>query len=257
MLEVSNLSKALADGKRLLDDISFDINPGEFVALLGPSGAGKSLTLRCILGLTKADVGRVIFTNAKNEAIDLMELKGRARLNARRRIGVIFQGANLVKRLRVIENVMIGRLGFISPVRSWLYGFTDKEALLALEALDQVGMADYAHRFTGSLSGGEKQRVAIARAIHQQPDLFLADEPISSLDPANAEIIMELLVPLAKERPVLGVFHQPNFVARYCTRALALRAGVVVYNGPAKIKESELCTIYGQELESDALCIAQ
>lgn len=256
MLEVSNLTKILPDGKYLLDDISFEVKPGEFLALLGPSGAGKSLTLRCILGLTKADLGMVHFTNTQNETVDLMQLKGRPLSHARRRIGVIFQGSNLVKRLRVIENVMIGRLGYINPIRSWLYGFTDQEAILALEALDQVGMADYAHRFTGSLSGGEMQRVAIARAIHQKPDVFLADEPISSLDPANAETIMELLVPLAAEKPVLGVFHQPNIVARYCSRALALRTGKVVYNGPANLQDDTRRSIYGQELEDDSLGIA-
>ena len=249
MLAVSNLGKRLPDGTQLLHDINFEVTPGEFVALLGPSGAGKSLTLRCILGLTQADAGTAMFTNRDGVSVDLVQLKGRQRLRARRRIGVIFQGANLVKRLRVIENVMIGRLGYTSPWRTWTYGFTDTEAFSALEALDQVGMADYASRYTGSLSGGEMQRVAITRAIYQQPDIFLADEPISSLDPANAEAIMQLLAPLAREKPVLGVFHQPSVVAKFCSRVIAMRSGTIIYSGTPQLSDDTRLTIYGGELD--------
>lgn len=109
-------------------------------------------------------------------------------------------------------------------------------------------MTEHAHRFTGSLSGGEMQRVAIARAIFQQPDIYFADEPISSLDPGNARAVMELLEPLSRERPVLGVFHQPEMVARYCTRAIAIKRGQVIYDGSPRLSDSLLREVYGEEL---------
>ena len=140
---------------------------------------------------------------------------------------------------------MIGRLGRIHPLRSWLYGFTDQEAREAMEALDRVGMADFAGRVTGSLSGGEMQRVAIARAIFQRPLFYLADEPIASLDPKNTETIMGLLQPLARENPILGAFHQPDVVAQYCTRVIALRKGRMMYDGSPDLTSEQLAAIYG------------
>lgn len=247
-LEVSGLRKQLPDGNVLIEDVSFSVERGEFVALLGASGAGKSLTLRCVLGLTRASAGSVRFHDASGAARDLVGLGGNELRAARRRMGVIFQGANLVRRLTVLENVMIGRVGSMHPLRSWLYGFTDDEARAAWTALERCNIARLAHRITGSLSGGEMQRVAIARAIHQQPDLYLADEPVSSLDPGNARAIMELLRPLAERHPVLGVFHQPELVARYCTRAVALKDGRILYDGPPQIAPELLREIYGEEL---------
>lgn len=247
MLRVQNISKTLPNGKELLRDISLEVQPGEFVAILGASGAGKSLCLRCILGLTNS-TGRVSFTTSDGTECRLSELSGKELRRNRAKLGVIFQGLNLVKRLRVIENVMLGRLGGVSSLRSWCYGFTDEEARLALEALEKTNMAEHAHRYTGSLSGGEMQRVAIARAIHQAPEIYVADEPISSLDPGNAKAVMELLQPLSKTKPVLGVFHQPNMVARYCTRAIAIKNGRIVYDGDPKIDEATLHDIYGAEL---------
>lgn len=248
MLVVDNLTKTLPDGCCLLDQVGFTIRKGEFVGILGASGAGKSLTLRCILGLTSADSGTVRFTTRDDREFDTLQARRRGLREARRRIGVIFQGYNLVRRLTVLENVMLGRLGGIHPLRSWLYGFTDAEAFAAREALERVGMADFAPRRTGSLSGGEMQRVAIARAINQQPDLYLADEPISSLDPKNAKGVMKLLAPLAKETPVLGVFHQPDMVAKYCTRAIGLKNGQVLHDGASHLSHRQLVDIYGEEL---------
>ncbi len=248
MLEVTGLTKVLPDGTRLLDNLTFTVVPGEFVAILGASGAGKSLTLRCLLGLTESTSGSIAFTGIDGSRHQISALAGQALRASRTRMGAIFQGLNLVKRLRVVENVMLGRLGKISPARSWLYGFKDSEALEALVALEKTRMAEHAHRYTGSLSGGEMQRVAIARAIYQNPDIFFADEPISSLDPGNAHAVMELLAPLSRERPVLGVFHQPDMVARYCTRAIAIKEGRIVYDGAPNIEDSLLREIYGSEL---------
>jgi phosphonate transport system ATP-binding protein len=244
MLEVRNLVKRLPDGRALLNGLTFRVGRGEFVALVGASGAGKSLTMRAIVGLTSITEGEVVFTGENGRQYCTTDANPKELRRARRNIGSIFQGCNLVRRLSVLENVMIGRLGRIHPLRSWLYGFTDQEAREAMEALDRVGLADFAGRVTGSLSGGEMQRVAIARAIFQRPLFYLADEPIAALDPKNTETIMRLLEPLAREHPILGAFHQPGIVAQYCTRAIALRKGRVVYDGSPHLSQQQLAQIY-------------
>jgi phosphonate transport system ATP-binding protein len=252
MLEVKALSKCLPNGHPILHDLSFQIRKGEFVALLGPSGAGKSMTMRAIVALTSVSAGAVVFSGETGKIYTTTTASGKELRRARRNIGVIFQGCNLVRRLPVLDNVMIGRLGRIHPVRSWLYGFTDREAKEAMEALDRVGLADFASRMTGSLSGGEMQRVAIARAIFQRPLFYLADEPIASLDPKNAESIMQLLRPLARENPILASFHQPELVMRYCTRVIAIRKGAITYDGDPRLTPAQLAEIYG-EIERQAL----
>jgi phosphonate transport system ATP-binding protein len=244
MLTVSSIVKSLPNGKRLINNVSFKVTKGEFVSILGSSGAGKSLTLRCITGLTQPDQGQITLVSPQNESYPTTNVNAKQLRKARRHIGVMFQGSNLVKRLSVLENVMIGRLGQINPIRSWLRGFLDTEAREAMAALDRVKMTEFAGRLAGSLSGGEMQRVAIARAIYQEPLIYLADEPISSLDPRNAEAIMSLLQPLAQETPVLGAFHQPELVAKYCTRVIGMRNGRIVFDGPPRLKPHELEMIY-------------
>jgi len=253
MLEVKGLGKRLPNGKAILNDVSFRIGKGEFVALLGASGAGKSMIMRAIVGLTSITGGEVVFSGESGKSYTTTTASGKELRRARRNIGVIFQGCNLVRRLSVLDNVMIGRLGRIHPLRSWLYGFTDQEASEAMAALDRVGMAGFAPRMTGSLSGGEVQRVAIARAIFQRPLFYLADEPISNLDPKNAEGIMQLLQPLARENPILGAFHQPDMVMRYCTRVIALRKGAIVYDGKPQLSQSQLDEVYGYQPERQEL----
>lgn len=251
MLQVSNVVVMLPNGKRLVNDVSFSVGRGEFVSILGSSGAGKSLTLRCIVGLTKPSNGKITLTGPEGRTYSTTGVGQKEMRRARRHIGLIFQGSNLVKRLTVLENVMLGRLGHIHPLRSWLLGFTDSEARQAMAALDRVNLAPCAARLAGSLSGGEMQRVSIARAIYQRPLIYLADEPISSLDPKNAEAIMSILQPLSRETPVIGAFHQPAVVARYCTRVIGIRAGKVVYDGPAQLSARQLENIYGDaSLES-------
>ena len=161
---------------------------------------------------------------------------------------MIFQGFHLVKRLTALENVMIGRLGQMNTLRSLFYGFTDKEAEQALAALEQVKIARLAGSKLSGMSGGEMQRVAIARAIFQRPSLLLADEPISSLDPSNAKSIMKLIRPLSENIPVIGVFHQPEMTAKYCTRVIAIKDGKVIYDGDPQLSVDKLIEIYGEEL---------
>lgn len=246
MLFVSNIVVSLPGGKRLVDQVSFIVGRGEFVSILGSSGAGKSLTLRCIVGLTKPSEGEIELIGPGGRTYSTTNVGAKELRRARRHMGLIFQGSNLVKRLTVLENVLLGRLGFISPARSWLLGFKDSEAREAMLALDRVNMAPFAARLAGSLSGGEMQRVSIARAIYQRPLIYLADEPISNLDPKNAEAIMSILQPLSRETPVIGAFHQPAVVARYCTRSIGIRQGKVVYDGPAQMSARQLEHIYGE-----------
>lgn len=249
MIEVKNLTKSLPNGRKLLDGISFKVKKGEFVGILGPSGAGKTLTLRCLNGLLKPDTGSVIIKDNDGHSVDICQIGKRELRHVRQKIGVIFQGYHLVKRLSALENVMIGRLGQINTWRSLFYGFTDAEAEEAAQALDKVKMAQFAGTRTGSLSGGEMQRVAIARAIFQSPTILLADEPISNLDPSNAKTIMKMIKPLSEQMPVVGVFHQPEITAKYCTRIIAIKEGKVIYDGEPKLSNKRLEEIYGEELE--------
>lgn len=253
MIEVINISKTLPNGKKLLDNISFKVKKGEFVGILGASGAGKTLTLRSLNGLLKLDSGSVIFKNELGDKVNICLLSNKKLRKVRQKIGVIFQGYHLVQRLSVLENVMIGRLGSITTFRSIFYGFTDAEAQEAMGALEKVNMEHLANNKVSSLSGGEKQRVGIARAIFQKPNLLLADEPISNLDPKNAKLIMKLIKPLSEEIPVIGVFHQPEMTAKYCTRVIAIKEGKIIYDGKPNLSEDQLSEIYGEELSTLAL----
>ncbi len=248
MIDLQNITKAAPDGRLILDRISFQVKTGEFVGILGPSGAGKTLTMRCLNGLTRPDTGQVLFTPPGGSSVDVGKARGRALRQIRRQIGVVFQGFHLVKRLSAIDNVLIGRLGSISPWRSLLYGFTDAEAEEALRLLNHLNISNLAYRSVGSLSGGEMQRVAVARALLQQPVMLLADEPVASLDPTNARNIMQVLQPLANQMPVVGVFHQPDLVREFCTRVVAIKAGRVVHDGSPNLSRTDLLDLYGSEL---------
>lgn len=244
MLSLKNIAKKLPDGKPLLKSISFDVKKGEFIGILGESGVGKTVLLRCINGLTKPDQGEVIL-NGVGAPQRIDDKKGRELRAIRRRIGMIFQGSILVKRLSVLENVLTGGLGRVSTVRSLLYGFTDEEVDRALTALDQVGIRFLASRRAETLSGGEMQRVAIARAIFQEPHLLLADEPVSNLDPKNTEVVLDFLKPLTERMAIIGVFHTPKLVSKYCTRVIGIRNGHVVYDGKPDLPDNILRLIYG------------
>jgi phosphonate transport system ATP-binding protein len=248
MIEVNNICKSLPGGRKLLDGISFTVRKGEFVGILGASGAGKTLTLRCLNGLLKPDAGSVLVKDEDGKIQDICRAGKRMLRQLRRKIGVIFQGYHLIRRLTALDNVLVGRLGQISTFRSLVYGFTEKETEVAMQALQQVKMTHLSAIAVGRMSGGEMQRVAIARAIFQSPNLLLADEPLSNLDPSNAKVIMKLIQPLAQEMPVIGVFHQPEMTARYCTRVIAIKEGRIVYDGDPGLSHGQLADIYGEEL---------
>jgi phosphonate transport system ATP-binding protein len=205
-----------------LDEVSFVVDPGEFVALLGPSGAGKSTLFRCVTRLVAPDTGVVRVLGRDMSALGGQELR-----LARRDVGLIFQQFNLIGRLSAMDNVLAGRMGHASTVRVMLRQFTRADRQLALAALDRVGLLERAGQRADSLSGGQQQRVAIARVLAQQARLLLADEPVSSLDPQSAENVLGILRSIARETGIAVVcaLHQVDLARRYADRVVALRGG--------------------------------
>jgi phosphonate transport system ATP-binding protein len=205
-----------------LDDVSFVVDPGEFVALLGPSGAGKSTLFRCVTRLVAPDTGVVRVLGRDISALGGQELR-----LARRDVGLIFQQFNLIGRLSAMDNVLAGRMGHASTLRVMLGQFTHADRQLALAALDRVGLLERAGQRADSLSGGQQQRVAIARVLAQQARLLLADEPVSSLDPQSAENVLGILRNIARETGIAVVcaLHQVDLARRYADRVVALRGG--------------------------------
>ena len=246
-IEVKDLSKSFK-GKLALDKVSFTANEGEMLALVGASGSGKSTLLRNINGLQLADAGVVNIFDAS--------LQGDGKYHSRIRrfrsqIGFIFQQFNLVGRLTVLENVLIGNLARVSLWKSLLRQFSKREKLEALAALERVGILEQAHQRASTLSGGQQQRVAIARCLVQGAKIILADEPIASLDPESARKVMELLCQLNEEGiTVVTSLHQVQMVRAYFPRAIALRDGRVMFDGTiAELDDRKLTSIYGSAVE--------
>jgi phosphonate transport system ATP-binding protein len=248
MLEVKNLTKVYGDGTVALRNVSFTVEPGEFLIIIGLSGSGKSTLLRCINRLIEPTEGQIIWNDIDITAAEAQELR-----KIRRQIGMVFQHFNLVKRSPVITNVLAGRLGYVNPWGSVIHRFPSKDRKMAMEALERVGIADQAHKRADELSGGQQQRVGIARALMQQPQMILADEPVASLDPVLAHSILNYLEQLNQEDEIsiLCSLHYLDLVQRYATRVVGLRAGEIVYRGTrAEIRamsDQEFKDIYGEE----------
>lgn len=253
VIEVRNISKSYTRGQKALDDISLDIGGGEMVALIGASGSGKSTLIRHISGLVCADRdarrGEVRVLGQTVQSCGCMAGNIRP---LRARIGVIFQQFNLVNRLSLLTNVVIGVLGRIPAWRGTLGLFTREEKLLAMEALRRVDMDRYAGQRASTLSGGQQQRAAIARALVQGAEVLLADEPIASLDPESARRVMEVLARINREDSITVVvsLHQVAYARKYCPRTVALRAGTIVYDGPSEALTPDfLLELYGADSE--------
>ncbi len=246
VLALRGLSKAYRPGQPVLRHIDLDIADEGVVAIIGPSGTGKSTLIRCINRLVDPTAGQILFRGA-----DMAQLKGRALSEARRHIGMVFQEYNLVERLSVIENVLCGKLGLLPLWRPLLRRFEPQDIEQAFELLASVGLdQEFATRRADALSGGQRQRVGIARALMQAPDLILADEPTSSLDPRTAVEIMELLAGLAQSRrmPVVMNIHNVELARRFARRIIGMSKGEIVFDGtPDALQESDLSAIYGGE----------
>src|SRR5438093_1158169 len=244
-LVIRNLRKEYRAGQPVLKDVSLTVEARGMTAIIGPSGTGKSTLIRCINRLVDPTSGEIIFRGQ-----DLARLSSRELRVARRRIGMIFQEYNLVERLSVIENVLCGRLGYVAVWRAWLRRFPQADIERAFELIDAVGLGGYATQRADQLSGGQRQRVGIARALMQEPDLVLADEPTSSLDPKTSVEIMELIARRAGERdiPVIVNIHNVDLARRFADRIVGMSKGEVVFDGPPKaLEDSHLLAIYGGE----------
>ncbi len=246
-LRISQLVKAYQPGKPVLRGIDLNIDGDGLTAIIGPSGTGKSTLLRCINRLVEPTSGRIELTSADGTLTDLTMLKGHALRQARRGIGMVFQEYNLVERLTVIENLLCGRLGYVSAWAAWRRRFDPNDIQAAFALLNEVGLSEFSHRRADALSGGQRQRVGIARALMQQPLMLLADEPTSSLDPKTSAEIMALLKEQGQARkiPVLVNMHDVDLAKRFADRVIGMRGGQVVFDGPpSQLSQSDLQRIY-------------
>ena len=244
-LIVRDLYKEYRSGQPVLRGINLTFPGSGLNAIIGPSGTGKSTLIRCVNRLVQPTSGEILFRGQ-----DLAKLSGRALRNARRRIGMVFQEYNLVERLTVMENLLCGRLGYVPVWRAWLRKFPEGDIQRAFDLLDSVGLPGFASQRADALSGGQRQRVGIARAIMQEPDIILADEPTSSLDPKTSVEIMEILQQVARARaiPVIVNIHNVELARRYASRVVGMTGGNVVYDGPpAGLTDADLKNIYGGE----------
>jgi phosphonate transport system ATP-binding protein len=245
MLELKHLSKSYISGKPVLTDINAAIPAQGVTAIIGASGTGKSTLIRCINRLVEPTEGAILF-----DGTDMVRLSGKALRHARRHIGMVFQEYNLVERLTVMENLLCGRLGYVSAWRAWRRRFPAPDIDRAFELLDLVGLAPFANQRADALSGGQRQRVGIARAVMQQPRLLLADEPTSSLDPKTSVEIMELLAGIGRTQgiPVLVNMHDVLLAKRFADRVIGMAGGRIVFDGPPDgLDDTMLKKIYGGE----------
>jgi phosphonate transport system ATP-binding protein len=245
MLKIENLTKIYDNGFKALDNISLEIPDGQFVSIIGLSGSGKSTLLRCINRLIEPTEGRIIWNGVDVTAASDDEVR-----QIRRKIGMIFQQFNLVKRSKVITNVLSGRLGYVNPLYSFFNYFPAQDREDALANLERVGIRNQAYKRASELSGGQQQRVGIARALMQQPELMLADEPVASLDPATSHSVMKYLELLNKEDgiTVLCSLHFLSLARAYSDRVIALKDGVLQFDGlPKDIDEARFREIYGED----------
>ena len=247
VLSVRNLRvRYTAKGPEILKGIDFDVEGDDFLAMIGPSGAGKSTLIRCVNRLVEPTGGQITLLGQDVCALNARQLRG-----LRRTVGMIFQEFNLINRMSVMDNVLSGRLGYTSNIRSLFRHFPKKDISQALDYLDRVGLGDHINKRADELSGGQRQRVGIARALMQQPKLLLLDEPTSALDPKISREVMALILSIAKELgvPTLCNIHDVQLAKEFCNRIIGLQDGHKKFDGAtATLRESDLEEIYAMEV---------
>nr|WP_100372070.1 phosphonate ABC transporter ATP-binding protein [Bacillus sp. FJAT-45037] len=228
ILKIEGLKKVYPDGTVGLKEINTTINKGELIAIIGPSGAGKSTFLRSINRLNEPTSGD-IYVDGQN----ICTARGKKLRSIRRQIGMVFQGYNLIKRSTTVQNVLHGRLGYMSSLKGGFGRFSEADTKQALDILMRVGLEEQAFKKAGELSGGQQQRVGIARAIAQHPKLLLADEPIASLDPTSSQKVMNYLKMIGKEDGITTIvnLHQVDFAKEFADRIIGVKAGEIVFDG--------------------------
>lgn len=249
MLQVSDLEKTYSDGTTALRGVSFEVTGNDIVAIIGPSGAGKSTLVACINRLVEPSAGTVTINGT-----EITALSGSALRKARRDIGMVFQEYNLVERLTVMENVLSGRLGYVSTWQAFRRKFPTEDIEAAHETLERVGLGGHERNRADELSGGQRQRVGIARAIIQRPDILLADEPTSSLDPETSHEVMRLLTEIADtdDIPILINIHEVELALEYADRVLGMHDGELVFDGtPEELTETDRDRIYRNGAETE------
>lgn len=245
MIKFEHVGKVYSNGVKGLKDVNLTIEQGEFVAIIGLSGAGKSTLLRAINRMHNITEGNLLV----NE-VEVANLKGKSLRKFRRNIGMIFQSFNLITRTTVMNNVLTSRVPELSWWRSILGMYKKEDKIIALEALDKVGILEKAYSRVDQLSGGQQQRVALARTLAQKPNIILADEPVAALDPVTAKQVMDDFRKINKESNITVIIniHHIELALEYADRVIGIKAGEIVYDGPAnKIDESILSQIYGEE----------
>ena len=243
MLQIKNLKKRYGQDAPVLSGLDLTVEGNSVVSIVGASGAGKSTLLRCINRLVEPTSGSIQLNG--NE---LVNLKGGELRRARRKIGMVFQGFNLIDRLTVMENVLAGRLGYVSLYQAVTRRYPQEDIERAFDLMERVEIAHYANKRADALSGGERQRVGVVRALMQEPEILLADEPTASLDPRSSEQIMRLLQSLASEMslPVLINIHNVTQAKNYTERIVGLRHGKMIFDGsPTEFTNDALDAVYG------------
>ena len=248
ILQFENVSKHYPNGVHALKSVSFEVAEGEFISVIGPSGSGKSTLLRAINRLISINGGTVWLDG---QAVSAQ--RGRALRQLRRKVGMIFQNYNLVYSLSVLQNVLHGRLGYMSGLKGVFGLYSEEDKQEGLNLLKELGLEEFAYHRASDLSGGQKQRVGIARAVMQQPKLLLCDEPIASLDPSSAKTIMELLKSMTHKRNIACIvnLHQLDVALKYSTRIIGLSKGEIVFDGrPEELDDATIERIYGTSREN-------
>jgi phosphonate transport system ATP-binding protein len=241
ILEIIDLQQSYSAIAPVLCGVSLKVEQGEFVGIIGLSGSGKSTLLRCINRLVDATSGEILVpaqlvNGMSGGAIDVLKLKSSDLRHVRRKIGMIFQQFNIIKRLSVIENVLSGGLGYHPTVKSTLRIFSRDQQRRALTNLKRVGLLEHAYKRADELSGGEQQRVAIARTLMQQPAIILADEPVSSLDPKLSRVVLDILKRVCREDGITALvsLHTLELTREYADRVIGLKDGQIFFDGPTQ-----------------------